>query len=221
MVAKFVALWLALACTTGLLADEPGDTGSTIPLSKLFRGYSDYLELSTHEIPALVPVYTLTSETAPAEALELGFEYEGEVINFAPEQDGKLRYRPTAAMLAADPMVHSNQPKGSLALSLTLDVVLVGKTRYDIGDLHKQVHVAWGQAKDFGGLMAVFSPKHVSLIVHFPDSCTDKRWSVTKGKELVVEGAGQAGFELDFGDKKVRKADLLVLSCRPERFSLK
>jgi hypothetical protein len=124
-------------------------------------------------------------------------------------------------MLASDPLVISNQPRGSLSLTVNMGLVLVARNRYSIPELHERVHQGWKQAKGFGGILAVFSPKHSGVVVHFPETCPDMKWSVNKDDKIVAEGEGEPEVELDFGDKHIRKADYLLLSCRPDHFSLK
>ncbi len=215
---RMLLIIFSFALSTQVVADA--DAESSIPMARLYDGYEKYLEKSVNDELALLPVYTLTSKEVEPSEIKLHFRYQNQEYAFGPEADGRLRFRPTADMLEANPVVFSNQPKGTLAITLSVDVAVVSKTRYKVSDLHDRVHQAWGEAKSFRGVLSVFAAKHSGLKVIFPESCTDKKWSVLKGQKVVVSGEDEAEFLLDFGDKKVRKADYVMLSCRPYRFSL-
>ncbi len=217
---RLLCIVFSFALSGAAAADADGDDVSSIPLAKLFEGYDKYLEKSAKEELALMPVYTLSSKLVEPSEIELSFHYQDQDYTFAPETDGRLRFRPTADMLEANPVVFSNQPKDSLALTLSIDVAIVSRTKYKIDDLHDRVHQAWGEAKSFRGVLSVFAPNHSGLKIAFPESCTDRQWSVLKGSKVVVSGENEAAFVLDFGEKKIRKADHVMLSCRPYRFSL-
>ncbi|WP_262692779.1 hypothetical protein [Kordiimonas aestuarii] len=201
-------------------ARPDADAPATIPLEKLFSGYDEYLEKSAERMLIIMPVYTLSAKLAKPEDVDLEFFYEGNRISFRPQSDGRLRYRPSAAMLEANPEVQTNQPRGTLAMTITIDVVMVARNRYAMEELHDRVHKAWGQAKSSRGIMSIFASKHSGLRVHFPASCTERKWMVTRRGGVVASGADAEAFTLDFGKKEIRKADQLLLSCRPDRFTL-
>lgn len=196
------------------------DAPATIPLRDLFTGYDEFLERSSERMLIIAPVYTLAARLVSPEEIELSFGFEGRTVTFRPLPDGRLRYRPSAQMLEANPEVTSNQPRGTLSVTMVLDVVMVARNRYRMEELHDRVHKAWGQAKKSRGLMSIFAPSHSKLMMHFPASCTETKWMVTKRGSVVASGAGANRVTLDFGEKTVRKADQLLLSCRPDRFTL-
>ncbi|WP_155860053.1 hypothetical protein [Kordiimonas gwangyangensis] len=211
------ALLLAL-CALPVFADA--DAPATIPLKDLFTGYDEFLEKSSERMLIIAPVYSLAARLARPEEVELTFDYDGKPFTFRPMKDGRLRFRPSAQMLEANPEVVTNQPRGTLAVTMVLDIVMVARNRYPIDELHDRVHKAWGQAKSFRGLMSIFSSSHSKVMMHFPSSCTETKWMVTKRGSVIASGAGVSKVTLDFSEKVVRKADQLLLSCRPDRFSL-
>ena len=209
---------LAFALTNPAHADA--DAPATIPLEKLFTGYDEYLEASARRMLTIAPVYSLSAKLARPEEVELTFDYEGQRIMFRPDADGRIRFRPSAAMLEANPDVETNQPRGTLAMTLTVDVVMVARNRYAIPELHDRVHRAWGEAKSFRGGLSLFAARHSGLLVHFPANCTDRKWMITRRGNVVASGAKETTFTIDFGEKEIRRADQLLLACRPDRFTL-
>jgi hypothetical protein len=214
------AVLVFLMALLALPAFADADAPATIPLRDLFSGYDEFLEKSSERMMIISPVYTLAAKLAKAEDVELSFSHEGRTVTFRPEPDGRLRYRPSAQMLKANPEVETNQPRGTLSVTMVIDVVMVARNRYPIDELHDRVHKAWGQAKSFRGVLSVFAPSHSGLRLHFPASCTETKWMVTKRSNVVVSGAGAYEVTLDFSEKVIRKADQLLLSCRPDRFTL-
>lgn len=212
--AVFVALFFALP------AFADADAPATIQLKDLFAGYDDFLEKSSERMLIVAPAYEVAATLAKPEEIEFQFSYDGTDIAFRPLPDGRLYFRPTPAMLEADPEVVSNQPRGTLTLTMTMDIVMVARNRYAMDTLHDRVHKAWGQAKSFRGVMSIFAARHAGLLMHFPTSCTETKWMVTKRGSVVASGAGADTVTLDFGEKVIRKSDQLLLSCRPDRFSL-
>ncbi|WP_417452008.1 hypothetical protein [Kordiimonas sp.] len=216
---RFVFL-VIVAVLISLPVRSDADAPATISLEKLFSGYGEYLDALSKRMLIIAPAYTLTAKLAKPEEIELGFDFEGRHISFQPQADGRLRFRPSAGMLKANPDVQTNQPRGTLALTLTIDVVMIARNRYVMEELHERVHKAWGQVKGFRGMMSIFASKHSALLVHFPTSCTERKWMVTRLGKTVVSGAAEQSFVLDFSEKQIRKADQLLLSCRPDRFTL-
>lgn len=213
-------VWVFLLAFLALPAFADADAPAALPLRDLFKGYDEFLEKSSERMLVIAPVYTLAARLAKPEEVEFSFTYQDSPITFRPLPDGRLRFRPSADMLVANPEVESNQPRGTLSLTMTVDVVMVARNRYTIDELHERVHKAWGQAKSFRGVLSLFASSHSGLKLHFPASCTETKWMVTKKGNVVVSGAGAYEVTLDFGEKAVRKADQLLLSCRPDRFTL-
>lgn len=209
---------LAASCLLASGAMAADTENAQIPLSNLFSKYGDYLDFAAGEKPAFAPNYRVYSKNGPVDDLSFSFSHAGETIRFAADAQGLIDYRPGQDLLAADPVVTVNQPKGTMKLDLTIEFLEPGRPSYDMRALHERAHAAWDQVKDIGGFGSLFAPSHTSLTATFDDTCPTVIWSVMVGTKQLAGGTTDGDVEIEFKKKKLRNADTLTFSCAPNRF---
>ncbi|TNE61425.1 MAG: hypothetical protein EP335_15685 [Alphaproteobacteria bacterium] len=202
---------------------EAGNPGEKVGhLSDLFPKYDDYLELAEEQQLSFAPLYRLSFKDGSPASLMISFEFAGQRYHFAPLPDGLVLFRPSRAMLAENPDLWARGPAGKLKPDLKMEILAGLRLRYDMKELHRRTHDAWSEAKKLDGFLSFFSARHSKLLVVFPDTCPDARWSVTgrDGEEIAGGNAVDARAEVDLGVKAIRKARELSLACVPERLLL-
>lgn len=190
---------------------------ASLPLSHLYNKYDKFLELPEEASRYLSPRYKLRSKLVEPGTVKLSFVFENETHLVEVDKDGYLMSYPSKAMLAADPTVYTDQPKGSMALTLTIGFKMEEALEYDARLLHERVHNAFKAAKSLGGFMAVFAPSHKNIKLAFSTSCHMPRATYEVDGTAIdlmhsAEGYATIPFEKD---KKMRKKGKLKFSCQP------
>jgi hypothetical protein len=193
---------------------------SSVPLAQLFSNYDKYLKIKKKDKLNFKPVYILQSKTVSPDEVVLSFSYDGQDYALKPKSDGYIAFYPTKQMLDANPMVATNQPKGTLSVEISLQLTPVLSNEYTIDNLHNTTHKAWGVAKKFAGAMRFFAPKHNFITAIFSDVCGDASWQINKGEKVVLKGDGLSGAVIDFSKKEIRNAEKIKFNCTPDRFKL-
>jgi len=187
-----------------------------IDLSRLYTGYADYLELRQKAEPDFTPIYRIMSKKVPSEEVKLHFEFQGKTYEITPLEGGMVHFRPTAEMLDANPVVWSNQPKGTLSMKVNARLIWESEIPYNLKNMHSVVHKAWGDFKGLGGFMSFLAPRHVPVIMEFSEECVGDEWTMLRGKKIITSGKNETLTKIDFTKKAVRRSDSLTLTCKPE-----
>lgn len=191
---------------------------SSISLTRFFNNYDKYLELSEAEQALLEPVYQLGSKEVSPDEVTLSFDFEGESFEILPNAEGKIDFFPTLEMLKANPTIDTNQPKGTLSLTLTIGVSLSTEQEQSVDDMHDAVHEAWKLAKGFVRGGGLFGSRHTSIIAMYDRSCLAPVWTLCKGDGYEKEY--DATDAIDFGKKNIRNTETISFSCTPTGFIL-
>lgn len=191
------------------------DVNSTVPLSRLFSKYADFLAMPADKRVDLVPRYKLLSKLANPSDVVLAFVFKGKQQHIAVDADGFLDFSPSKAMLEANPIVSVNQLKGTMGISLSIGFKIGEAKKFDMAVLHGRVHRAFKAAKSLGGIMAVFAPSHTGLRLKFNSSCSaPSAFFSAEGKDEPLlfdkDGFVLVPFKKQ---KKMRKGGDLKLSC--------
>jgi len=210
----YTALFMGLS--TGALADTqpPADHGAA-PLQLLFSKYDEYLDLAEKGDPGFRPLYRAISKREDTGPIQFEFTHEGQTYRMDADSEGFIDFRPTRAVFEANPTVKVNQPKGTMAMNLSVALNVPLEKDYNLKALHDQTHSVWKEVKKLGGFMSFLAPKHTNLLVVFEDACEAASWKVTTGTE-VMESSGREA-QIPFKDKEARKADSITFSCTPKR----
>jgi hypothetical protein len=117
---RAVALWLsacgALGAVGGAGAAEPA---ATIPYEALYRALSPSLEAQSGSGVTALKVIESKLGVAP-EKIHISVHARAGTIELVPRADGTVDFPLTDALRDENPEVTTNQPKGSLTLSVTL-----------------------------------------------------------------------------------------------------
>ena len=190
---------------------------ASLPLSRLYSKYSKYLDLPEEVRRDLFPRYKLRSKATDQGSVRLYFTFNNEKHQVEVDKDGYLLSYPSKAMLAADPTVYTDQPKGSMALDLTIGFNMGEALEYDARLLHERIHKAFKAAKSMAGFLAVFAPSHSNLRLGFDQACQKPEATYEGGAVTVdlMHGAESIATVPFKKEKQVRKKGKLKLSCRP------
>ena len=209
----FRALFLSLALWPVTAAQ--GEDLSSVPLSRLYHKYSEFMDMSAEDQRLIFPRYQLFSKYADPGAVKLFFTFEGEKRAIEVDKDGYLLFYPSKAMLTADPVVYVDQPKGTMRLNLSIGFKMGDALEFDSRLLHERVHKGFKLAKSLGGFMAMFAPSHSNLQLRFGPTCEAPKASFEhEGKRTSLMHGDPVHVVVPFKkNKKMRKGGKLLLSC--------
>ena len=206
---------IAVALTTTAMGQEGKAAYGSAPLDVMFSKYGDYLDLAEKGTPGFRPLYRALSKQKNPGPIIFEFEFEGKTYREEADWEGFIDFRPTRAMLEANPTVTVNQPKGTMAMNVSVGLDVELKQEYDLQLLLKQTQAAWKKAKKLGGFLSFLAPKHTNLLVIYEDSCEMAEWTVTGPDDPITESGRET--RIPFKNKKARKAERLTTSCKPKR----
>lgn len=109
-----------LCCAFGAVSQEP----TRVPYSSLYQALAPGLQIARFD--RLVARQRITSrrpEVRP-ESIRVRILAKAGVIDIVATDIGDIQFPMTDALLGENPMVESNQPKGSLSLSATMELKL-------------------------------------------------------------------------------------------------
>lgn len=210
-----ITVLLVAALSVAAIGSDGKTEQGSAPLNVMFSKYEDYLEIAADGPPGFSPIYQVVSDGKGMEGVVFTFSHGGEDFRVMSGQQGYIDFRPTQGLLQANPMVTVNQPKGTMGMSLRVQLDVPLEKEYDIQALFKQTQVAWKKVKKLGGFMSFLAPKYTNLLIEFEDSCTERNWTVYEDGKATHE-TGDVVL-VPFKKKKARKAERLTLSCRPKR----
>lgn len=156
-----------------LLAAAAGDVESTTPYAVLHRALAPALAIGDY--PRLRAVQRIESKLpgVPPGAIRLRIARSGGSIEIRPAADGSIDFPLDPALLAENPPVHTNQPRGSLVLSATLALAPLPSRRFApdaLGaalDDADRLLSADGSALRARGVELRFDPRHeASVTLH-------------------------------------------------------
>jgi hypothetical protein len=217
------ATGLFMLASTGAFAADEGVTTkndavqdyASAPLNMLFPKYEDFQEIAKKGPMGFRPLYRALSKRDEPGVISFSFEHEGKTYDLDADWEGFIDFRPTPDMLKTNPVVTVNQPKGTMAMNLSIGLDVPLQKTYQLKELHEQTHAAWKKVKKLGGMMSFLAPSHTDLLVVFEDDCEYANWTV-RGAGPDADGAGKEA-RIPFTDKKARKAETISFSCTPKR----
>lgn len=204
-------LVLALLVSPPLAAQSGGET----PYRALYGALSPSLKLAGYT--RLKPVQRIVSKSAavPPEDIRVSIHASGGVIELTPSADGRVDFPMTESLLAENPPVRSNQPRGSLSVSVSFEI--------DLGDGDGLSYAALAEGIDqaqtaLGEVEPSLAGRRVAGIeFSFPPG-TEGRLQIVDDRleELLV--ADRAGFVRLRNDPRLRESGATVRwSPRPLR----
>ena len=113
-----LAVILSLLWTAGAVAQE----SVRVPYSSLYQALAPGLKIDRFErLVARQRIISRRSDVHP-ESIKVRILAKSGVIDIGVSAIGDIQFPMTDALLAENPMVESNQPKGSLSLSATMEL---------------------------------------------------------------------------------------------------
>lgn len=204
-------LMLASLVSTPLAAQSGGET----PYRALYGALSPSLKLAGYS--RLKPVQRIVSKSAtvsPAD-IRVSIHASGGVIELTPAADGRVDFPMSDTLLAENPPVRSNQPRGSLSVSVSFEI--------DLGDGDGLSYAALAEGIDQAqAALAQVEPslagRRVAGIEFSFPAGTEGRLQIIDAKREELLVADRAGFVRLRNDPQLRESGATVRwSPRPLR----
>lgn len=169
--------------------------------------------------PKLRALVTLQSKAGAAKQkpITMVVQAKSGPINVAVSEDGEIRNFPMSAeLLKENPMVQSNQPKGSSQLRVDFAAVLPDRLSYSYRELAQLLDDANAEMKKQAGMLSMVMPSAKALSFEFggggKQTVTIKR---AEPQVLTADGNGAVRLEID---KKLAAEDPQVIASeKPEK----
>ncbi len=139
-------------------AEKPGETAS-IPMSRLKAVLGAFESVPDFERDRVLLNVKLTSEKATNQPIQLWIEMQGKRIEIAVNAAGIVTIPSDPQLLANDPVIHSNQPKGSLSLSLILGPKLSDPRSFLYSELRQSATQINNLLRRKAGFFSLFPPE--------------------------------------------------------------
>ncbi len=116
--------------------------GAEVPYVLLYRSLEPSIAIAKYpKLRATQRILSRLPEVRP-EQIKVQILARSGVIEVAIDALGRAQFPLTAALLAENPNVRSNQPKGSLSVSATMELALAGKQKLSYQELMEAVQQA-------------------------------------------------------------------------------
>ncbi|CAA9269327.1 MAG: hypothetical protein AVDCRST_MAG42-3352 [uncultured Chthoniobacterales bacterium] len=212
---KAIALGLAALCCSAT-PQAQAQEGGQVPYATIHKVVSRAGQVKHPKVRAIV---TLQSKTGAAKQkpITMVIQAKSGPINVAVSEDGEIRNFPISAeLLKENPMVQSNQPKGSSQLRVDLEAVLPDGLSYSYRELSQLLDDASAEMKKQAGMLSMMMPRPKALSFEFGGG--GKQTVTIKRAEPQVLNADANGAVLLEIDKKLAAEDpQVVVSARPSK----
>jgi hypothetical protein len=200
-VGSFWWVILIAAQLAALLPVSAADENAVIPYKEIDRLWAFVSAVNPTNLTARVSVTSTNPAVSPSEIKMIVQTAIGPAM-VAVSTDGEIRRFPhDPELLRQNPPVVSNQPRGSLRLTLTWRLPLADFLGFRYSRLQDGVAEVNKAIKAQAGLMSAVSPQASGVIFVFPNASAGKAKveivSATDRKEYVADARGQVRLELD------------------------
>lgn len=206
----------AICCSVTLHAQEFGQ----VPYATFHKVISRAQQVKHPKVRAFV---TLESKAGAAKQkpITMVVQAKSGPINVAVSEDGEIRNFPVSAeLLTENPMVQSNQPKGTSQLRVGLEAVLPDRLSYSYRELAQLLDDANAEMKKQAGILSVMMPRVKALSFEFGGA--GKQTVTIKRAEPQVLNADANGAVRLAIDKKLAAEDpQVVVSEKPSTVLVK
>ncbi|HOV58368.1 MAG TPA: hypothetical protein PLN91_10855 [Rhodanobacteraceae bacterium] len=204
------ALWVGLLLAPLAQAGE----GSTTPYAVLYQVLEPAQQIAAYDhLRAVQRIDSRLPDVSPAQIRLVVKARRGDIA-VPIGADGRLDFPLDAALKAENPAVQSNQPKGSLSLTVTLELRLPAGDRVpwqELATALEQARRVLGEQAQAHGLAA---PAVTGAEFHFPAGSEARVTLSGKGERLLLaDGAGRVIVMLDETTRKEQPT--LLLGARP------
>lgn len=135
---RLLLLWLLLSCGVAAAQTPGGET----PYRALYGALSPSLKLAGYS--RLKPVQRIVSKNASVapDSILVSIHADSGVIEVRPARDGRVDFPMSEALLTENPPVRSNQPRGSLSVSVSFEIDLGDGDSLSYAELAKGIDQA-------------------------------------------------------------------------------
>lgn len=198
---------LVLLLTALVSAPLAAQSGGETPYRALYGALSPSLKLAGYS--RLKPVQRIVSKNAEVapDAIRVSIHAASGVIELTPTADGRVDFPMSEALLAENPPVRSNQPRGSLSVSVSFEIDLGDGDGLPYAELAlgmEQAQTALGEVEP-----ALAGRRVAGIEFSFPPG-TEARLQIIDARleELLV--ADRAGFVRLRNDPRLRESGAMV-----------
>jgi hypothetical protein len=193
LLVRVAALLLCALCALQAAPSEP----VRVPYASLYRALEPGLVIGKYS--ALIARQRITSrraDVAPT-AIRVRILARAGAINVAVGPQGTVDFPMTQALLAENPFVESNQPKGSLSVSATMELKLDGRLRLEYADVFAAATQAQAALKALGPQMATRTVRSVEF--EFPAAANARAELIDAKAEdvLIADDNGLLSVRID------------------------
>ena len=204
------AVAAAICCGATAHAQETGQ----VPYATIHKAVTRAQQVKHPKVRAFVIVQ---SKTKPDKPVTMAIKAKSGPINVDISKDGEIRNFPVSAdLLKENPPVLSNQPKGSSALVVGLELVVPDTLTYSYRELAQQLEDANAEVKKQAGVLSLVAPRAKAVVFQF--RARGKATVTVSRKEpqvLTADPDGRVRLEID---KSIAAQDpQVVVSEKPIR----
>ena len=205
-----VAVAAAICCAAPIYAQETGQ----VPYASIHKAVSRAQQVKHPKLRAFVIVESKMKSDKP---VTMVIKAKSGPINVDISKDGEIRNFPVSAeLLKENPPVLSNQPKGSSALVVGLELVVPDTLTYSYRELAQQLEDANAEVKKQAGMLSLVAPRAKAVLFQF--RAGGKATVTVNRKEpqvVTADADGRVRLEID---KSVAAQDpQVIVSEKPVR----
>ena len=205
-----VAVAGAICCAATAQAEEAGQ----VPYATIHKAVSRAQQVKHPKLRAFVIVESKIKSDKP---ITMVIKAKSGPINVDISKDGEIRNFPVSAeLLKENPPVLSNQPKGSSALVVGLELVVPDTLTYSYRELAQQLEDANAEVKKQAGMLSLMAPRAKAVVFQFrPGSKATVTVNRKEPQVLTADAEGRVRLEIE---KSVAAQDPeVVVSEKPVR----
>lgn len=169
--------------------------------------------------PKVRAVVTLESKTGAAKQkpVAMAIQAKNGPIHVAVSEDGEIRNFPISAeLLKENPMVQSNQPKGSSQLRVGLEAVLPDRLSYSYRELAQLLDDANAEMKKQAGMLSVMMPRAKALSFEFGGS-GKQTVTIKRAEPQVLNADANGAVRLEIDKTLAAEDPQVVVSEKPTK----
>jgi hypothetical protein len=184
---------------------------TAVPYATLYRALEPGLVIARFEhLRAVQRIQSRLPEVAPGQ-IQVSIRAKSGTLNIAIDSRGHVQFPMSEALLAENPMVQSNQPKGSLSVSATMECALVAGSKLAYSALMDCSQQAQSALAALGPSM---SGRNISSIEFEFDPAQNANVQLNDDKAeevLVADASGMVRVRID--PRKIQRHAVLMLSA--------
>jgi len=184
--------WLALLLLPGAFRTQAADM-ATIPYAKLDEIWQKTDAIDRKKLIVLAQVTSSNKAVKPSDITMTIKSASGEIAIRLGADGEVLDFPRTDALRKENPPIESNQPKGTLALSMGLGLVIPDAATFRYAQMVDGIAEGNKAVKAQAGMLAVVAPTLKAVVFFFPPRSTRKATveiAAAGGKKILTADAG-------------------------------